>query len=123
MQDTLVKWGTPLPAGYAGGLECSQDNITPATSKLCCELLHIFVGPADFEHVLRTQRAVKMLGGMLARANSVCMLAFPRSGRRVLALLLVRVDCAVLCCACGENKVNKFTKVPQQMILPSAITG
>ena len=40
-----------------------------------------------------------MLDDMLARANSVCLLALLRFDRRVLGLLLVRVDCAVLCCA------------------------
>ena len=33
-----------------------------------------------------------MLEDMLVRANSVCLLALARSDRRVLALLLVRVD-------------------------------
>ena len=41
---------------------------------------------------------------MLARANSVCLLALARSDRRVLALPLVRVDCAVLCWRSKENK-------------------
>ena len=36
---------------------------------------------------------------MLTRANSVCVLALSRSDWRVLALLLVRVDCATLCSA------------------------
>ena len=36
---------------------------------------------------------------MLARANSACLLALSRSDRHLLALLLVRVDCAVLFCA------------------------
>ena len=41
------------------------------------------------------------LDDMLARANSVCLLALSRSDRRVLSLLLVRVHCAtsMLCCA------------------------
>ena len=40
-----------------------------------------------------------MLDDMRARANSACLLALLRSDRRALILLLVRVDCAVLCCA------------------------
>ena len=36
---------------------------------------------------------------MLAPANSACLAALSRSDRRVLALLLVRVDCVALCCA------------------------
>ena len=57
---------------------------------------------------------------MLARANYACLLALTRSDRCVLALLLVRVDCAVLCCACGAKKAKKFRKAPQQIILSSA---
>ena len=50
--------------------------------------------------VLRTQQAVYMLDDMLAQANSVCLPAWSRSDRPVLALLLVaRVDCAVPYCA------------------------
>ena len=45
---------------------------------------------------------------MLAhRANSVCLLALPHSDRRVLASLLVRVDCAVLCFWIKESKTNQ----------------
>ena len=47
-----------------------------------------------------------MFDGMLARAHSFCLLALSRFDRRVLALLLVRVDCAVLCCACLRSKVE-----------------
>ena len=43
-----------------------------------------------------------MLNDMLARANSICLLALSRSDRRVLALLLVRVGWLTLCCACGK---------------------
>ena len=50
-----------------------------------------------FSIILRTHRAEYMLDNMLARANSVCLLALSRFDRRVLALLLVRVDCAALC--------------------------
>ena len=38
-----------------------------------------------------------MLDDMRAPANSVCLLALSRSDGRVPVLLLVRVDCAVLC--------------------------
>ena len=50
-----------------------------------------------------------MLVDMLARANSVSLLALPRSDRRVLALLLVRVEWGVLCCAvlCLRSKESK----------------
>ena len=48
-----------------------------------------------------------MLDNMLARANSVCFLALSRSDRRVLALLLVRVDCAALCCAVLAERRSK----------------
>ena len=41
-----------------------------------------------------------MVDDMLALANSVSLLVLSRSDRRVLALLLARVEwCAVLCCA------------------------
>ena len=43
---------------------------------------------------------------MLARANSVCLVALSRSDLRVLALVLVRVDCAVARCACGAKKAE-----------------
>ena len=48
---------------------------------------------------------------MLARANSACLLGLSRSDRRVLALLLLRVDCAVLCCfvlCCAVLEVWKY---------------
>ena len=45
-----------------------------------------------------------MLDNTLARANSVCLLALSRSDRRALALLLVRVDCAVPCLRSKESK-------------------
>ena len=80
-----------------------------------------------------------MLEDMPARASSVCLLASSRSDRQVLALLLVRVYCAVLCVRYGgivknggktgknnfrkAKKAKKFRKVPQQIILSSAITG
>ena len=48
---------------------------------------------------------------MLAQANSVCLLELSRSDRRVLAVLRARVDCAVLCCACGAKKTKKFREV------------
>ena len=45
-----------------------------------------------------------MLDDMVARANSVCLLALSRSDRRVLALLLVGVDCcAVLFLRCRSR--------------------
>ena len=55
---------------------------------------------------------------MLARANYVCVLALSRCYWRVLAVLLVRVDRAVLCravlsvlCyACGAKNAKKFRK-------------
>ena len=64
-----------------------------------------------------------MLDNVLARASSVCLLALSRSDRCVLALLIVRVDCAVLCYASGAKKAKKSRKVPGQTILSSAIMG
>ena len=64
-----------------------------------------------------------MLDDMLALANCICLLALSRSERRVLALLLVRVECAVLCGASGAKKAKKFREVPQQIVLSSAVTG
>ena len=49
--------------------------------------------------VLRTLRTLQILDDMRARANYVCLLGLWRSDRHVLALLLMLVDCAVLCCA------------------------
>ena len=50
-----------------------------------------------------------MLEDVLARANSVCLLALTRPERRVFALLVMRVNCAALCCAvlCLGSKENK----------------
>ena len=57
---------------------------------------------------------------MLARAKSVCLLALSRSDRRVLALLLVRVDCAVLCCAvlAEQRKQKKSGRFPNKQNYP-----
>ena len=68
--------------------------------------------------VLRTQRAVYTLDDMLARDNSVCLLALSRSDRRILALLIVaRVDCAVLCYVVAKHhhqvSTINTTPVPQ----------
>ena len=89
--------------------------------------IFLYVDRADFRF-LRPFREhselCKRLDDMLARANSVCLLALSRSDRRVLALPFVRVDCAVLCCcACGAKKAKKFRMVPQQILFSSAITG
>ena len=60
---------------------------------------------------------------MLAPANSACLAALSRSDRRVLALLLVRVDCVALCCACGAKSAKKLRNVPQHTFFSSATTG
>ena len=57
-----------------------------------------------------------MLEDMLVRANSVCLLALARSDRRVLALLLVRVEWAGLCCAvlAGQRKQINRGRFPNK---------
>ena len=44
-----------------------------------------------------------MLDHMPTRANSVCLLVLSRSDRGVLPLLLVPVDCTVLCLRYGSR--------------------
>ena len=74
--------------------------------------------------VLRTQRTVQKPDEMLARANSFCLLAVSRSDRRVLALLLVVVERAVLCCAvlAGQRKQRHSGRFPNKT-LSSENTG
>ena len=113
-------------------------NITPA--KLLCEWLqwlqwlHILwaaqISIASF--VLRTQRPLQQYKCSttcwLFEPTLVCLpAALSRSDRCVLALLLVRVECAVLCCAVPgaaaltRSKESKGSqeKVPQQIISSS----
>ena len=87
--------------------------------------IFLYVDRADFRF-LRPFREhselCKRLDDMLARANSVCLLALSRSDERVLALLPVRVDgavlcCAVLCCACGAKKAKKKQGHPTKNIV------
>ena len=85
------------------GVQANPSCITPA--KLLCawlQWLYTFAGRAQFDFFVRfwkRSEPYKMIDDMLARANPVCLLALSRSDRRTFALLLVRVDSAVLCCA------------------------
>ena len=61
------------------------------------------------------------LDDMLARADSVSLRALSRSDLRELALLLLRVDCAVLCVLCMRSKeakkIRKVRQLPGNKIL------
>ena len=86
-----------------GEKEQCTGNITP---KLVCEWLQwldIFVGRAYFEFFVRFENTA-INARRHVGSNQLCLLALSGSDRRVVALLLVGVDCAVLCCVCGAKK-------------------
>ena len=114
-----------------GDKEQRTGNITP--TNLICEWLqwlHIFVGQADFGFFVCFENTASCTN---ARRHT-CWLEPTLSARlRCRALIgayllscscgLTALCCAVLRCACGAKKAKKFRKVPQQVILSSAITG
>ena len=72
------------------------------------------VGRADFDFLVRFENTDSELYDARRRAcsiNSICLRALSCSDRRVLAsLLLVRVGCAVPCCAVLAEQRNNLSK-------------